>query len=148
MSIKGLPVVKCIKCGKTSLKDEYEVNGCAGCASFDHGVDFGTYRRRESLINLGEGIHHFKGVFHKVGNLHYRNKYYYALIDHIVDEDGNKVTNHSYVADISPNSVSILKSMKPGTTIQFKAQINEYNKVDHKWGMSRMHHVMEVVNPI
>ena len=145
MSIKGLPITKCKKCGKTSLQDEYETMGCPNCHSTTDGVDFGTYRRRESLAELGEGIHTFTAKFKKVGNLHYSNQHWYALVEDVKCEGEQCVTNHAYIDRVSCNSVSILKSTTHGSRIEFKAAINQYNKRDNKWGFTNMHHIVNIV---
>lgn len=147
MSLKGLPIIKCVKCGRTTLKDEYELSGCPSCHSTVDGVEFGKYRRRESLIALGEGVHVFTAKFKKVGNLHYNNRRYYAFVEDVKCGGESCVTNHTYIDNISPNTIEQLKLMKPGTRIEFKAHVNQYNKKDNKWGMSRMHHLMSVVKP-
>jgi hypothetical protein len=147
MSLKGLPIIKCTNCGKTTIVDEYELNGCPNCGSTTSGVDFGIYRRRENLGEIGEGVHTFTGRFKKVGNLFYRNHMWYALIENVRCGPNNFLTNHTYVANISFNSVVMLKQVEPGTEIMFKARINNYDKRTHKWGMDHMHHVVPLTNP-
>ena len=94
MPIKGLPIIKCTKCGKTTVLDEYHLYGCSSCGSRDMGVDFKAFRRRECLSELGDGVHHFTGKFVKVGNLHYNTSKWYALIENLGCGTTNFATNH------------------------------------------------------
>jgi hypothetical protein len=142
MSLKGLPVVKCLKCGKTSLKDQYEISGCPNCHTTEFAVDFGKYRRRESLIDLGPGFHRFIATFKKVGNVYYRNQSYYAHVEDVMTRDGQFITNHTYVAEISAGSIKVLKSTPINTPITFSARVHCYNRKENKWGMDKMHDVV------
>lgn len=143
MALKGLPIIKCLNCGKTTLLDEYELNGCT-CGSRDRGVDYRSYKVRAHLSEL-KGIQVFTGIYHKAGHLHYNKDRRYALISNITCGTDETFTNHAYIDNISPNSLEILKSLKPGTHIQFKARVHKYNKYSERWGFDRMHHVIELV---
>lgn len=141
MSIKGLPIIKCIKCGKTIVLDEYHLYGCT-CGSKDMGIDFKSYRRRECLSELGDGFHDFVGKFIKVGNLHYNNTKWYALVENLACGTTPFATNHIYIPHLTPSTVDLLKATSPGTKITFKARVNNYDKQLHKWGLDQMHSVV------
>lgn len=143
MPIKGLPIVKCVKCGKTTLRDEFEIHGCPKCGEHE-AMDFQSYKRRDHLAEF-EGIRVLNGIYHKAGHLHYNKDRRYALISNITCGTNGPFTNHAYIDNISPNSLEILKSLKPGTHIQFKARVHKYNKYSERWGFDRMHHVIELV---
>lgn len=142
MSLKGLPIIKCLKCGRTVLKDQYELSGCPSCKTTNQSVDFGEYRRRESLSSLSPGYHTFSGRFCKVGNLIYKNRYYYAHIEHITDEHGKYVSNHTYVPISSREVVNKLKETQAGSIIKFNARVNCYNHKANKWGIDKMNSII------
>ena len=109
MVIKGLPIIKCTKCGKTTVEDEYHLTGCSSCGSRIDGIDFKSFRRRECLAELGDGIHKFTGRFIKVGNLHYDTSRWYALIENLACGTSPFATNHIYIPHLTPNTIEILK---------------------------------------
>jgi len=139
MSVKGLKIIKCTKCGKTTLLDEYELNGCA-CGSHEHGVDYQTYKNRAHLAAL-DGIQVFKGIYHKTGYLHYDHEKRYALITNVTCGTPETFMNHAYVQNVTKNSMKLLKSISPGTPIQFKANVKRYFNGSARYGLTHMHHV-------
>jgi len=135
-----LPFIKCTHCGKSTLEDEYFISGCPACGHRD-GINYTDYKRRSYLADY-EGVNVFRGKFRKVGNLHFKHGKIYALIDDIECGTKNHVTSHAYIVDLSPNTIKLLRDVKPGTTIQFKARVHQYDKVQKKFGFDHMCHVV------
>ena len=141
-----LPFIKCTKCGKTTLEDEYRLTGCQHCHSTTCGVDLEAFNRRDSLQELEGGTTVFQGRYRKIGNLHYAQKKSYVLVENIKCGIEGITTNHAYITDVSPNTITLLRSLKPGTHIQFKANVHKYTDGSNKWGLDHMKHVTTLTN--
>lgn len=126
-----------MKCGKTTLTDEYELQGCPICSSMNSGIDNASYKRRDNFKEF-EGIQLFTGQLIKAGNLHYNRGRYYALVKNLSCGTPTTFTNHAYIDNVCKQSMEALKQITPGTTIQFKARVKKYNKRVNKWGFAEM----------
>lgn len=122
------------------MLDEYELNGCI-CGSRDHGINYKSYKNREYLATFDKGVQEFSGIYHKVGYLHYNHEKRYALITNITCGTPESFMNHTYVQNVTPKSMELLKSITPGTHIQFKANICQYNSHPARYGLINMHHI-------
>jgi hypothetical protein len=133
--IKGIPIVKCVKCGKTTIEDEFQINGCV-CGSHES-VTNDSFKRREYLKKfLDKGWVNCTGRFIKKGCVHYRNNSKYALVGDLMI-DGEYVTNHTYIQNVNQLSYLMLNDIKPGDKISFNAKVCSYHH-DTKFGMSEM----------
>ena len=133
--IKGLQVVKCKTCGKTTLEEEFHIHGCT-CGSHE-GMDNAAYKRRDYLKGyVDNGWLKCQGKFIKRGCVHYRHQSKYALISDLMI-DGEYITNHTYVQNVGQLSYNLLADVNPGDIIHFEAKVHGYHK-DTKYGMSEM----------
>ena len=138
-----LHFIRCTACGKSTLADQYELSGCSNCHDKSHGVDYNSFKAREPLNDLGNGPTLFNARYIKSGRLCFKSNMNYVLVENIRCRSNEVISNHAFINNVSANTMEQLKSVAPGTIIQFKASTHKYN---NKWGLHKMHHLIVVGN--